>query len=206
MTTSTPRFINVAELPSIAFLHRSVVFWAAVGAIMMEGTMFALLIASYYYARLGVDVWPPPGTRTMGVTLPTVELVLLLISVLPSYWSSEAAKKNDIPKARRQLALNLLLVLAAMAVRAYEWSSFDFNWKANIEASIVWMMLSLHTFEVAVDVALTLFLIVVSLTPRFNDTHRKGIDFDSITWYFLVGIWVPMYATIFLAPYIIQAS
>lgn len=204
--TSAPRFIDVSGLPTIAFLSRSPVFWAAAGVIMMEGTMFALLIASYYYARLGVDVWPPPGTHLMGVTLPTVEVVLLLLSVPPSYWSSEAAKKNDIPKARLHMMLNVVFAIAAIAVRAYEWHSFDFDWKANIEASIVWMMLCLHTFEIGADILLTLFLIAVSLTPRFSNTHRKGVDFDSITWYFLVAIWLPIYGTIFIAPYIIQAS
>jgi len=204
--TSNPRFIDVADLPTIAFLSRSPAFWAAIGVVMMEGTMFSLLIASYYYARLGVDVWPPPGTRLLGFTLPTIELVLLLISVPPAYWSSEAAKKNDIPKARLHLILNVVFALAALAVRAYEWGTLNFDWKANIEASIVWMMLALHTFELGSGILITLFLIAVSLTARFNDTHRKGIDFDSITWYFIVGIWIPMYATIFIAPYIIQAS
>lgn len=30
-----------------------------IGLILIEGTMFAILIATYFYLRLGVAIWPP---------------------------------------------------------------------------------------------------------------------------------------------------
>jgi cytochrome c oxidase subunit III len=41
--TTTP-VINVAPLPRFAFGHRSILWWATMGLIAIEGTMFALVV------------------------------------------------------------------------------------------------------------------------------------------------------------------
>src|SRR4051812_15960492 len=99
--TPSQRVIDVSGMPAVAFMSRSPIFWAAMGICMIEGCMFLLLAASYYYARLGVDVWPPPGARFPPLWIPTIEVFVLLLSIPPAYYASEAAKKNDIPEVRK---------------------------------------------------------------------------------------------------------
>jgi hypothetical protein len=38
----TPRVLDVSALPDVAFGHRSTLWWATMGIIAIEGTMFAL--------------------------------------------------------------------------------------------------------------------------------------------------------------------
>lgn len=202
----SPKVLDVSELPAVAFSHRTTLFWGAIGVSLIEVTMFLLLAATYFYARLGVDVWPPPGAQLPHRLLPTIELVLLLLSVPPAYWSSQAAKHNELRKTRRYLWLNGLLGLAAMAVRAVIWSTLNYNWKADIQGSVVWAILVLHTFDVLAGLAITFVLLLIAYTTKYSDSHRKAIDFDSVTWYFLVAVWVVLYATIYIGPYVVQAS
>ena len=200
------KVLDVSRLPAIAFMHKTPLFWAACGVAIIEGTMFGLLTASYYYARLNVDVWPPPGTQFPHTLLPTIELVLLIVSCLPAYWASEAAKKNEVGKVGFHMLVNGVLAIAAMVLRVIEWSRFNFDWRTDIHGSVVWTILGLHTFDVAGAIVVTMVVVIYVYTGRFSDTHRKGVDFDSVTWYFLVAIWIPLYATIYIAPHLVKAS
>ena len=200
------RDIDVSTLTDIGFMTKSPIFWGAMAVVFIEGTMFALTIASYFYARLGLDVWPPPGTQFPHLFWPTVEVILLLASVPPSYLASEASKKCEIGKIRLYLAINLALAVVAFIIRIGVWNTLNFNWKSDIHGSVVWTILGLHSFDMGADLVVTLVLIVLTLTPRFNDTHRKAVDWDGVTWYFLVGIWVCLYATIYIAPYLVKTA
>lgn len=204
---STRPVLDVSRLPPIAYKQRAPLWWAAWSVILIEGTMFGLLIAGYFYLRLSVDVWPPPGVSFPGVLLPTIELALFALSCVPAYYSTEAAVKLE-PASRVALwlAANLILAVAALVFRIIEWRSFNFDWASSTYGSMVWMILGLHTFDVSADILLTAVLLVIALSGRMGDKQRGGVDFDSVTWYFLVAIWVPLYLVIYWAPYWVRAS
>ena len=52
--------IDVSNLDTIALNHRAPLWWGQILMMVIEGSLFALLIASYFYIRVGFDVWPPP--------------------------------------------------------------------------------------------------------------------------------------------------
>ena len=56
MTRAT---IDVSGLPSFAFGQRSILWWATLGMIAIEGMAFALTIAAYIFLRWRVPDWPP---------------------------------------------------------------------------------------------------------------------------------------------------
>ena len=60
-----PRRLDVSPLPTHAFGHRSVMWWATMCMIAIEGTAFALAITSYLYLKGRVPHWPP-GRRRRG--------------------------------------------------------------------------------------------------------------------------------------------
>ncbi len=202
---SPHRVLDVSRLETVAFTYRAPLFWGALGIAAIEGAMFGLLIASYFYLRLGVDVWPPPGVQYPNLTLPTIELLLLLVSCIPAYLATEAAKRNDIPRILLHLAVNLALATLAFVLRIMAWNSFNFNWRSDVHGSIVWSMLGLHTFDLGAGMLVTAVLLAIGLVGQFSDTQRKGTDFDSVTWYFVVSAWIPLYAVIYIAPHVVRS-
>lgn len=197
--------LDVSGLPPVAFKTRTTLFWAAMGIVMIEGTMFGLLIATYFYVRLSMDSWPPPGIAFPGLVLPSIELLLLIASCVPAYLATEAAIRNDVRAVRRNLTLNLLLAAAALVLRIIEWRSFNFDWTASAYGSAVWIILGLHTVDFVAALLVTVVLLVIIYAGRFGDKQRTGVDFDSITWYFAVAIWVPLYVVVYLMPYALQS-
>jgi heme/copper-type cytochrome/quinol oxidase subunit 3 len=200
------RTVDVSHLPDYDVSNQAPLWWGQLMIAFIEGTMFCLLIAAYFYTRLRMDVWPPPGDQFPHLTLPTLELILLILSCGGSYWASQAAKKDSRGGMLGGLVLNVVLAVIALAMRIVEWHSFNFNWKTDIFGSYVWALLGVHTFDYIADLAFSVVLIVILLTGRYGPKQRLGVHVDSVVWYFLVAIWVPMYVVIYGGPFLVSTQ
>lgn len=167
---------------------------------VIEGSLLCMLIATYFYLRLSVDVWPAPGARLPGLTFPTLALVPLLASCIGSYWATEAAKKGSKNGMLLGLGLNLGFALVFLAMRAVAWGSLNFTWQSDAHGSIVWTILFLHSYDVVADLIFTLVLIVIVASGNYGPKQRIGVHVDSVVWYFLAGVWIPLYAVVYWAP------
>ena len=198
------RPLDVTGLPPYNISNEAPLWWGQALLCAIEGSVFCILIAIYFYLRLGVDVWPSPGARLPGPILETAALVFLLLSAIGSYLSSEAAKSDSRSGMIFGLALNLALAVAFLVFRYIDWRQLNFNWAADAHATVVWSILFLHTFDVVADLLMTLVLLVILITGRYGPKQRLGVHVDSVVWYFLVAIWVPLYTVIVWAPRIMR--
>lgn len=188
--------LDVAGLPEYSISSKAPLWWGQLLLCAIEGSMFCMLIAIYFYLRMGVDVWPPPGDRLPDAMLSTVALAPLLLSAIGSYWASEAAKKNSRSGMIGGLALNLILAGAFLALRYVMWRGLNFNWASDAYGTVVWTILFLHTFDVVADLLMTVVLLIIVAIGRHGPKQRLGVHVDSIVWYFLVAIWLPLYAVL----------
>lgn len=192
--------IDVSGLPPYDVSSQSPLWWGQLMITFIEGTMFCILIACYFYTRLRMDVWPPPGDQFPHRLLPTLGLIPLILSCGGSYYASEAAKKNSRGGMLLGLGLNLVLAGIALTMRIVEWHSLNFNWMTDIQGSYVWAFLGLHTFDYIGDMVFTAVLFVIVLIGRYGPKQRLGVHVDSVVWYFLALIWIPIYLTIYWGP------
>lgn len=188
--------LDVAALPEYSISNKAPLWWGQVLLCAIEGSMFCMLIAIYFYLRMGVDVWPPPGDRLPDAALSTVALVPLLLSAIASYWATEAAKKNSRGGMIAGMALNLVLAGAFLALRYAMWRDLNFNWASDAYGTVVWTILFLHTLDVVADLLMTAVLLIIVAVGRHGPKQRLGVHVDSVVWYFLVAIWLPLYAVL----------
>ncbi len=90
--------LDASHLPPYDISNQGPLWWGQFFVTLIEGTMFCILIAAYFYTRLRMDVWPPPGDQFPHTILPTLALVPLIASAFGSYWASQAAKKTIAPE------------------------------------------------------------------------------------------------------------
>jgi len=192
--------LNASQHPSLVFGSPAPMWWGALGIIVIEATMFAILIATYFYYRLVLDVWPPPQIEKPGLLLPTLNVLILLASCPPAYWASEGAKRNDRCAIIWGLVLNLILAGLFFALRIIEWKQFNFKWNTNVYGSVIWGMLWLHSLDYVAATLSTVVLLAIVLTGKYGEGQRLGIHVDSLTWYFIVSVWIPLYAIIYVLP------
>ena len=51
--------LDVADLPTYAFGHRSILWWGTVGFCLIEAAAFGLALVAYFYLRSKAIEWPP---------------------------------------------------------------------------------------------------------------------------------------------------
>jgi heme/copper-type cytochrome/quinol oxidase subunit 3 len=173
---------------------------------VIEGSLFCILLAMYFYARISVDVWPPPGVPPLKTLMPTLALIPLILSAGGSYAASEGAKKANRRLMLLGLILNLALAAVFLVLRFAEWRTFNFSWQSDIHGTLVWSILFLHTFDVIADLVMTAVLIFVLAIGRWGPKQQLGVHVDSVLWYFLVLIWFPLYVAIYWGPHMLRAQ
>jgi heme/copper-type cytochrome/quinol oxidase subunit 3 len=200
------RTLDVSGLPPYDISNHSPLFWGQTLLCVIEGSLFCMLIATYFYLRLGVDVWPGPGEHLPDLTYSSWALLPLIASCAGAYMADEAAKKNDRAGMLWGSGLNLGLAGVFLALRGLEWRTFNFTWASDAYGSIVWTILFLHSYDIVADLLVTTVLMVIVASGRYGPRQRIGVHVDSVLWYFLVGVWILLYGVVYWAPRLIGGA
>jgi heme/copper-type cytochrome/quinol oxidase subunit 3 len=193
------RTVDVSLVPGYAFGPQGLIWWGTVGFMVIEGTMFVMALVVYFYLRLKVSAWPP-SLPNPDITYGTINLALVLVSCIPNQLAKSAAERFDRRGVQLWLTMLVAIGLANIVLRAFEYTQLNCLWNDNAYASVVWLLLSLHTIHLATDVVDSgVLLALVFLTPV---TERRFVDLseNSLYWYFIVAWWIPIYLTIYFAP------
>lgn len=191
--------IDVSPLPSFAFGKRSILWWATMGMIAIEGTVFALVIAAYIFLKWRVPDWPP-GVAPPDLKWGTVTTAVVLLSVIPNELARRAAKRLDLGKTRLWVALSVAAALAFCVTRALEFTALNVSWDTNAYGSVVWFLLGLHTFHFVTDTVDTGFLSTILFTGPVDANRFVDIYENALYYYFVIASWIPIYAVLYFAP------
>jgi cytochrome c oxidase subunit III len=85
-----PPVLDVLGLPNVTFRSHSLIWWGNVLYMLIEGAMFAMVIASYFYLRARVTDWPP-GVNPPYLGWGIANGILFLVSLAPARWVRPAA-------------------------------------------------------------------------------------------------------------------
>src|SRR5918911_3558401 len=114
--------LEVSALPQHGFDTRASLWWGNLFLLMIETTMLGVLVASYFYLRQNFVLWPPPHSRMSPFLLdpvpplliPTINLLVILISCVPMLMVDKAARRGD--KRTTQVGLIVCLIFAVVAI------------------------------------------------------------------------------------------
>jgi cytochrome c oxidase subunit III len=191
--------LDVTNLPSYGFSHRSLMWWGTAGMIAIEGTAFAFMIVVYFYLRSVAQTWPQGGAAP-DLLWGTVNLGIILASEIPNFFADRAAIDHDLRKVRLMLIAGSLFGIALCAVRALEFTALNVRWDESAYGSVVWFLLGLHTFNLVTDVADTLVLTAVMFKEPIEGKRFVDVAENSGYWDFIVWSWIPIYAVVYWAP------
>jgi cytochrome c oxidase subunit III len=196
MTEPRAETLEVSQLPTFGFSHRSPMWWGTLGMMAIEGTVFALAVAVYFYLRSHSDTWPmtaPPPDLLWG----TLNLAIMFGSAIPNHLAKKAGERYDVPGVRLWIVVSLIFGAAFIAVRVMEFATLNVRWDSNAYGSIVWTLLGLHTVHMVTDWLDTLVLGVLFFTGPLEGKRFVDVSENSMYWYFVVWTWVPIYLVIY---------
>jgi heme/copper-type cytochrome/quinol oxidase subunit 3 len=194
------RDIDVSTLAEQAIGHRDPLWWGTASFILIEGSTILVCLASYFYLWRNEPHWPPPPIPYPGVLLPTVGVIVALLSVLPAAWSAREGRRMNSDGARAAMLLHSLFGIALLVLRGFEFTQLGTRWYGTAYGSVVWMTLGVHTTVVLTDVADTFFATAIFVTHREQAKHFAGLVDNALYWYFVVASWIVVYGVIFVAP------
>nr|WP_284506133.1 cytochrome c oxidase subunit 3 [Caballeronia sp. INDeC2] len=127
----------------------------------------------------------------------TLNTVVLLVSLWPNQLAKNAAERGDRAKAALWLSVCLVVSVAFLVIRGFEFASLNVSWYANAYGSIVWLLLGLHTTHLITDTVDTAVLAVLLITGPFEGKRLVDVSENAIYWYFVVLSWLPIYGVIY---------
>ncbi len=193
--------LDASVLPDSAYGPRTPLWWGNLGLILIEGTMFVLMIGTYFYLWKDFPSWPPANTPLPNPLWGTLLLVVLLISLGFQEWVRRLAIRAG---SRRSLFIGslvtTLLCLIALGLRALEFPALNVQWDANAYGSAVWTILGLHSVHLLAETGETALLTVLVGLKEPDHDDRLDLEVNADYWYFVAGAWVILYLLVYWGP------
>jgi cytochrome c oxidase subunit 3 len=193
---------DVSALPRTVFGHRSLMWWGTLGFIVIEGTTLFICAVSYFYLRRNYATWPPEHIYRPSLLIPTIQVVLMLASILPMRAVDRASSRMDLNGVRRGLVICSVLVVIMSILRIFEFRALNVRWDTTAYGSAAWATLVAHGSLLILEMAETLAITVLVHGETVEERDLSGVSDNAFYWYFLTGVWVPLYFIEFLTPYL----
>lgn len=193
---------DVGALPRTVFGHRSLMWWGTLGFIAIEGTTLFICVVSYFYLRRNFPTWPPEHVPRPALVIPTVQVILMLASIIPMGWVDAASRRLDLRTVQWGMFACSVLALAMTLLRWFEFESLNVRWDSNAYGSAAWATLTAHSTLLLLETAETIAMTVLLFVGPIEERDLAGISDNAFYWYFMAGVWLPLAAVIYLSPYL----
>jgi len=194
-------------LPNVASGPRSVSWWGMALLIATEATLFALLIASYWYLRFrNGPVWPPNGIAKPELKLPLIMTVILWTSSAPVHFADRGIQKGKQWRLRFGLLAGFLLGLTFLILQAaveYPHSLQMHPPSSGVYGTLFFSLTGLHGLHFLVGLLISLWVQVRAWRGAFNEHRHVTVQNFSMYWHFVDTVWLFVLATVYLSPHFI---
>ena len=193
-------------LPRLASGPRSLAWCGMVLFIATEATLFALLIASYWYLRFrSGPVWPPHGIEAPALGLPLVMSAILWSSSIPVHVAERGIRKGDATRLRAGLLIGFLLGTAFLVLQvAVEYPE---AWRLSPPSSgaygtLFFSLTGLHGLHVLVGLLMSAWVQVRAWGGAFTRHRHVSVQNFAWYWHFVDTVWFFVLVTIYIAPHV----
>lgn len=202
------RAIDVSHLPTTVYDTKAPIWWGNALLLAIETTVFACMLAVYFTTWTTLSPFPPPQVDhypinlnpVPALTIPTINLIVLLVSLVPAILLDRAGRRRDEGAAKVLLVATLAFNVAAIVLRFYEFNSLLFRWDDNAYASIIWTILGMHLIHLFVMAFEDVYSLAWVLTHGLDEKHAVDVTVVAVYWYWIVAVWVLFYGVIYIAP------
>jgi cytochrome c oxidase subunit III len=189
------------NLPVGPIRRHGIGWWGAGTLIASEAALFAYLLFSYYY----LCATNPPGwllepEPAMKLALPNTILLLASSGVA---WIGE----RGILSMKRAQALfgfgaALLMGAAFAAIQILEWHAKSYGLGVSSYSSLYYVTTGFHMAHVCVGLLILAALFLWTALDYFSPRRRLVVSAGVLYWHFVDVVWVFVFTTYYLTPYL----
>ncbi|HEX7369419.1 MAG TPA: cytochrome c oxidase subunit 3 [Rhodanobacteraceae bacterium] len=188
-------------LPVGLAARRSSGWWGMLALIATEASLFAYLIFAYFYLQSQhAQNWPPSGLPPLRYSIPTT--VALLVSVGTMWWAEYSVRTARRAMLLAALLITMLLGVAYVVLQFLDWQIEPFLVNADAYSSLFYSLTALHVLHAIVGIFILIGMFMWTLMGYITPRRYSAISVAAMYWYFLVLVWVAIFITLYMLPYI----
>jgi heme/copper-type cytochrome/quinol oxidase subunit 3 len=196
----TRPYLDVAELPDVAFGSRDLMWWGTLGFVVIEGFTLALCATVYLYLWKNFHEWPPAGTERPTLGPSVAQLAVMLASLPLCRWTARAARRFDLRAIRVGQTASAALVVAMAVLRWFELDALHVRWNTNAYGSAAWLVVGMHGTLIALKLIESVGMAAMLWLAPVEENHFSDIADDAFYLAFVVLSWIPLFALCYVGP------
>lgn len=198
----TQRVLDVSALTEGTADSRALIWWGNLGMLAIEGTMFAMAMATYLYLRSTNLDWPPSTVPKPDLLMPTINMVMLLLSCIPAFIIDRSSITKNMLAIRIGHVISIAVGLIFLYIQyAIIVPSLGYKWSDHAYGSVIWVIIGMHTLHMVAATGETALLFIYGLFKPVVKKHLLDFRCTAVYWYFVALVWVPFYFIIFIEPW-----
>jgi heme/copper-type cytochrome/quinol oxidase subunit 3 len=177
-------------------------WWGMVLLVATEATLFAVLLASYFYVRFKTSGgWPPDGIADPKL-LRVVVMTVLLVASSVFVHAAESGIRRDSQRALVGLGAGFLLGLAFLGLQVWETVvvARDFTPKTDTYGSLFFTITGAHSAHLAAGLLLLAWVQVRGWFGAYSARRHLGVQMSALYWHFVVAVQLAIFVSLYLTP------
>ncbi|HEX3950193.1 MAG TPA: cytochrome c oxidase subunit 3 [Steroidobacteraceae bacterium] len=189
------------ELPVGPVGRHGVGLWGAGTLIATEAALFAYLLFSYYYlGATNPRGWLLEPTPTLKLALPNT--LLLIVSSGAAWFGEHGILHRKRPQALIGFGLAFLMGLGFAGVQLLEWHAKSYPLGLSSYSSLYFVTTGFHMAHVVVGLLVLAALFVWTALDYFSPRRQLVVSAGVLYWHFVDVIWIFVFTTYYLTPYL----
>lgn len=195
--------LEVPELRDGPGPERSLLWGGVLLLALIELTVIASLIASYFYLRMGATFWPPADVSLPSLVLPSIGQAALVLSAVPLALADRGYRAGRRPSLRWLLAPGLALASVYLVLKGIEYAKLGYRWDSHVYGSINWTITAYQLLHIVIVLGAGGVLWALSWTPLRERISRTAVEALALYWYFVAASSLLSFAVLYGTPYVL---
>ena len=175
--------------------------WGVGALVATEAMLFAYLLFSYYYtAAVAGRGWVLEPTPTLALAVPNT--IVLLLSSVAAWMGERGVLRRSRGLALSGFAIALALGIVFFIVQIFEWRAKPYHLGDSSYSSLYFVTTGFHMAHVGVGLLVLAALFGWTLLDYFSPRRNLSVSAGVLYWHFVDIVWLFVFATYYLSPYL----
>lgn len=176
-------------------------YWGVGMLIASEAALFAYLLFAYYYTGATAQHgWVLESRPSLKLALPNT--ILLLASSVAAWIGERGILDRQRGKALLGFGLAFIMGAVFVTVQDLEWVSKPYSLGTSSYASLYFVTTGFHIAHVIIGLGVLAALFLWTALDYFSPRRRLAISSGVLYWHFVDAVWLFVFCTYYLTPYL----
>jgi heme/copper-type cytochrome/quinol oxidase subunit 3 len=194
--------VTAVEIP-VPPIGRPTGWWGMLVVVVTEATLFAILLASYFYTRFrSPGPWPPGGEPDPRLLKPVIMTLLLMASSVTVYFAELGSRKSNQRRLHIGLAATFVLGLSFLILQGFEYHEKLAELRPSTDAygSLFYTITALHGSHVIIGLLILAWTQFFAWRGAYATENHVAVQVSALYWHFVHVVWLFVFLSLYLSP------